>query len=293
MAKEWEWDPSLYAGSAPYYPVGRLPYLSDVAVALRHELALDGVGRLLDLGCGPGSLALVLTDLFEEVIGVDADEGMVQEAALQARRLGYGNMRWVCMRAESLPDGLGIFRVVTLAQSFHWMNRPQVAAIAFEMLQPGGALVNVGATTHRGSADIGDLPGPTPPTRPDRRARGVVHRSNPPSRAGITPLGYRLRRGYGPRDDWLRRTTATERRRRPSLRPITGRDRGIRLFALLGRSPPIRRTPRCLREGPPDVAPGGVLVRRVLGTDRRNRAFDLDEALVIVVSWSDRRADGC
>jgi len=69
VAKEWEWDPSLYAGSAPYYPVGRLPYPSDVAVALRHELALDGAGRLLDLGCGPGSLALILTDLFEEAVG--------------------------------------------------------------------------------------------------------------------------------------------------------------------------------------------------------------------------------
>ena len=163
MAKEWEWDPSLYAGSAPYYPVGRLPYPSDVAVALRHELALDGTGRLLDLGCGPGSLALILADLFEEVIGVDADEGMVQEAERQARRLGYRNTRWVHMRAESLPDGLGLFRVVTLAQSFHWMNRPRVAAIAFDMVQPGGALVHVGATTHRGSDDTRDLPGPTPP----------------------------------------------------------------------------------------------------------------------------------
>lgn len=41
--------------------------------------------------------------------------------------------------------------VITFAQSFHWMDRPQVAAAARRLLAPpGGALVHVSATTQRG-----------------------------------------------------------------------------------------------------------------------------------------------
>ena len=56
----WRWDPSLYAGSAGYYSVGRVPYPQHVADALVDALDLDGTGTLLDVGCGPGSLTLLL-----------------------------------------------------------------------------------------------------------------------------------------------------------------------------------------------------------------------------------------
>jgi 2-polyprenyl-3-methyl-5-hydroxy-6-metoxy-1,4-benzoquinol methylase len=49
-------------------------------------LALDGRGRLLDVGCGPGIVALELTSLFEEVVGLDADPDMIAEAKVDARR---------------------------------------------------------------------------------------------------------------------------------------------------------------------------------------------------------------
>jgi SAM-dependent methyltransferase len=163
VSADWQWDPSLYEGSARYYSVGRLPYPPDVADTLRRELGIDRSGRLLDVGCGPGSLTLVLADLFGEAVGVDADPGMIAEAERQALRRGCRNTSWVCTKAESLPAGLGTFRVITLAQSFHWMDRDRVAAILFGMLESDGGLVHVGATTHRGVGDGSDLPGPMPP----------------------------------------------------------------------------------------------------------------------------------
>ena len=109
------WDPRLYEGSAPYYARGRVPYPPEMAAALRDELALDGTGRLLDLGCGPGSVALLLAPLFAEVVGVDPDAGMIAEARTEAARQGVGNAHWVEMPAEALPGDLGSFRVATLA----------------------------------------------------------------------------------------------------------------------------------------------------------------------------------
>jgi len=160
---DWRWDETLYAGSAAYYARGRLPYPAELAHALRDELELDGTRRLLDVGCGPGSLSVLLAPLFAEVVGVDADAAMVAEAGREGERRGLDNVTWVQMRAEDLPGGLGGFRVATFAQSFHWMDRPRVAAAVRRMLEPGGAWVHVNATTHRGVEGGDELPAPAPP----------------------------------------------------------------------------------------------------------------------------------
>jgi cyclopropane fatty-acyl-phospholipid synthase-like methyltransferase len=49
------YDPTLYKGSAAYYLRGRPPYSRDVRLTLAEQCGLDGEGRLLDVGCGPGS----------------------------------------------------------------------------------------------------------------------------------------------------------------------------------------------------------------------------------------------
>jgi SAM-dependent methyltransferase len=161
----WEWDPSLYAGSAAYYVRGRVSYTEELVDALVAELGLDGSGRLLDVGCGPGSLTLLLASWFEQATGLDADADMLAEGARQAEAAGITNVEWLHLRAEDLPPDAGPFRVVTLAQSFHWMDRARVARLLRGVLGPGGVAVHLHATTHEGID--GDLPLPHP--RPPRR----------------------------------------------------------------------------------------------------------------------------
>jgi SAM-dependent methyltransferase len=79
-----KWDAKLYEGSAPYYACGRVPYPPELAETLRAELRLDGTGRLLDVGCGPGSLALLLAPFFAEVVGLDPDPRMIAEVDREA-----------------------------------------------------------------------------------------------------------------------------------------------------------------------------------------------------------------
>ncbi|MFI6170609.1 class I SAM-dependent methyltransferase [Nocardia sp. NPDC051052] len=159
----WEWDSSLYRGSAAYYARGRLPYPTALAEALTVELRLDGSGRLLDVGCGPGSLTLLLAGGFEQAIGIDADADMIREAGRLAAQAAIPNTRWVCMRAEDLPAGLGRFELITFAQSFHWMERPKVAAAVHHMLEPGGVCAHVHAKTYQGIAGTIATPYPKPP----------------------------------------------------------------------------------------------------------------------------------
>jgi SAM-dependent methyltransferase len=157
------WHPSLYAGSARYYAVGRVDYPVALAGALATELRLDGSGRLLDVGCGPGKFTLLMAPLFEQAIGIDADRDMLAEAARRATRAGVVNVHWLHLRAEDLPADLDRCRVVSFAQSFHWMDQLPVARTALEMLADGGACVHVHANTHEGVDTDAVLPHPTPP----------------------------------------------------------------------------------------------------------------------------------
>jgi len=156
----WEWDPTLFAGSAPHYARGRMPYPRRLADVLRDALALDGTGRLLDVGCGPGSLTALLAPLHESSVGIDADAEMLAEAS---RSSGAPRVVWRHLRAEELPADLGLFRTVTFAQSFHWMRQEEVAAVVHGMLDERGAWVHVAAWTHRGVPGDDALPYPRPP----------------------------------------------------------------------------------------------------------------------------------
>ena len=156
-------DPNLYAGAAEFYPRGRVSYPRELADRLTEELGLDGTGRLLDVGCGPGSLTLLLADRFSRAVGIDADADMLQEAARLAAAAGIGRVSWRQMYAEDLPSDLGSFRVVTFAQSFHWMDQHKVAKTVHGMLAAGGACVHVHATTHRGVPTEASLDLPEPP----------------------------------------------------------------------------------------------------------------------------------
>jgi SAM-dependent methyltransferase len=204
---QWSWDPSLYAGSAGYYTVGRAAYPAELAESLVDALELDGSGRLLDVGCGPGSLTLLLAPHFAEAIGVDADPDMLTEAARLAATRGLPNVTWRHLRGEELPADLPPVQVATFAQSFHWMDRPRVAANVQSMLAPHGALVHVHATTHEGVDSDVALQHPRPPreaiTRlvqrylgPERRAgQGVLAAGTPGQEDAI----YRAAGFSGPR----------------------------------------------------------------------------------------------
>jgi cyclopropane fatty-acyl-phospholipid synthase-like methyltransferase len=112
-------------------------------------LDLDGGERLLDVGCGPGSLTNLLAPHVAEAVGIDASAEMVDVAA----RGAPPNALFLRLRAEELPGSLGRFDIVTLAQSFHWFETEAVARTLHAMLAPGGRLAHVGATTHEGEGN--------------------------------------------------------------------------------------------------------------------------------------------
>lgn len=183
----WQWDETLFEGAAAFYTKGRLPYAPGLAEVVREVLGLDGSGRLLDVGCGPGTVALRLSHLFSAVVGLDPDSGMLAEAARIAGELGISHATWVRKRAEELPAGLGGFRLVTFAASFHWMDRPKVAGAVRSMLVHGGAAMQVDAPAYRPLEDHGLSISMTNPPPPMERIEELSRRYlGPGRRAGRT-----------------------------------------------------------------------------------------------------------
>ena len=135
------YDPTIYRGSAVHYRRGRPPYSPKLESFLARELRLDGTGRLLDAGCGPGILTMRLAPLFAETVGLDPDTDMLTQGHRAAADSGVGGIRWVHARAEDLPDAApGPYRLVTFGQSFHWTDERVVAETVYDLLEPGGTL---------------------------------------------------------------------------------------------------------------------------------------------------------
>jgi SAM-dependent methyltransferase len=183
VADGWRWDETLYAGAATYYALGRLPYPSALGDVIAEELGVQGTEQAVDVGCGPGSLTLLLAPHVGRIVGVDADAEMIDQATRAAQRRGLLNVSWRRMRAEDLPPpGIEKVDVVTFAQSFHWMDRMRVARLVREMLAPGGSCIHVHATTHRGDSSDDPLPLPRPPYERIERLVGAY--LGPVRRAG-------------------------------------------------------------------------------------------------------------
>jgi 2-polyprenyl-3-methyl-5-hydroxy-6-metoxy-1,4-benzoquinol methylase len=89
-----------YEGAGGYYARYRPPYPPALVTVLRDAFRLDGKGQLLDLGCGPGSVAIRVAHLFERVVAMDPEPDMLSEGAAIARRSGIRGIEWTCGSSE-------------------------------------------------------------------------------------------------------------------------------------------------------------------------------------------------
>ena len=173
------YDPSFYEGAAVHYRDGRPPYSPQLEALLTGELGLDGSGRLLDVGCGPGILTVRLARLFKGAVGLDPDPAMIDEGRRAARERGIANITWIQGRAEALPAvAPGPYRLVTFGQSFYWTDEVRVAEAVYDMVEPGGALAIVG---HKAEGRA-ILPSPGPPRIPHDEIQELVRKYLGPTR---------------------------------------------------------------------------------------------------------------
>lgn len=120
--------PEVYDRSRPSPPPELLEILMVVAQVTRPRLVVD-------LGAGTGLSTRVWAERAEEVIGVEPNARMVEQARLATQA---PNVHYVEAFAANTALGEGSADLVTCAQAFHWMEPAPVLAEAGRILRRGG-----------------------------------------------------------------------------------------------------------------------------------------------------------
>lgn len=126
----------------------------DVKARLVAEVALRPAERALDIGCGTGTLAILLKRSTPDatVVGLDGDQAVLEIARRKAARAKV-DIKWDAGMAQSLPYPDGSFDVVSSTLVLHHLRREdRIATIreAYRVLRPGGAFHVVEFTRPRG-----------------------------------------------------------------------------------------------------------------------------------------------
>ncbi len=134
------YTPRRFRTAAAHYLQGRAAYAAGLFPRIAQACGLGPDHRVMDLGCGPGQIAVALAPFAGEVIGVDPEPEMLAVAAETAERAGV-QVTWHQGSSYDLGPQLGRFRLVTMGRSFHWMDRVETLRRLDTMIDPGGAVV--------------------------------------------------------------------------------------------------------------------------------------------------------
>ncbi|QIO35585.1 class I SAM-dependent methyltransferase [Bradyrhizobium sp. 1(2017)] len=129
-----------FASTASLYEHLRPPYPSDFFHRVARKLGLSRESSLIDLGTGPGLLALGFGPYVGRVVGVDPEPAMIEAARRAAASAGQA-LTLIEGKAETLADDIGSFDVVTIGRALHWMDREPTLARLDRLVARDSAIV--------------------------------------------------------------------------------------------------------------------------------------------------------
>lgn len=149
---------TLFDSAVDHYVRHRLPYPPEIVADIVDRFTLgDGIGQVLDIGCGPGPLTFSLHALGVRVTGIEPNAPMMAAAQQKAKELET-DILFVNKTAEAVGPEDGPARVALFGRSFHWTDRALVLERLETVLEPGGGVVIVHEDTRtRSETRIGQI----------------------------------------------------------------------------------------------------------------------------------------
>ncbi len=126
-----------FRDTAGLYQQYRLDYPPRLIRRLAALLGLKPGDAVLDLGCGPGNLAIPLARMGMAVTAMDPEPQM-----LEAAKAAGGDLpiRFVAGGSGDLSGTEGPFRLVTIGRAFHWMDRAATLAMLDRIINADGGV---------------------------------------------------------------------------------------------------------------------------------------------------------
>lgn len=134
-----QFEPRRFRSTVPFYARFRLHYPPEL---IAHVIAMAGLAPgdgVMDLGCGPGLLAVPFAEAGMRVTGVDPEPDMLEAAREAAREAGV-EIDFRQASSFDLPKDLKPIHLVAMGRSFHWMDRTETLRTLDALLPPGGAV---------------------------------------------------------------------------------------------------------------------------------------------------------
>ncbi|MBR1090058.1 class I SAM-dependent methyltransferase [Bradyrhizobium manausense] len=129
-----------FASTASTYEHLRPLYPNAFFRSVAQKLGLTKGSSLIDLGTGPGLLALGFAPYAGRIVGVDPEPAMIEAARQAAARAGL-ELTLIEGKAETLPQDIGTFDVVTIGRALHWMDREAMLARLDQLVARDGAIL--------------------------------------------------------------------------------------------------------------------------------------------------------
>ena len=129
-----------FASTASHYEHLRPPYPSEFFRSVAHKLGLTKQSSLIDLGTGPGLLALGFGPYVGRIVGVDPEPAMLDAARRAAASAGHA-LTLIEGKVETLSPDIGAFDVATIGRALHWMDREPTLARLDRLVARDGAIL--------------------------------------------------------------------------------------------------------------------------------------------------------
>ncbi len=153
-----------FASTVEFYARYREPYPSKFFRKVAEEIGLRGNENLLDVGCGPGMLAIGFAPFVGSCTGLDPEPGMLTAAKSAAAEAGTV-LSPIDGRIEGFPTAQ-IFDVVTIGRAQHWLERIPTLAVLERILTSDSSRILICRTSGV------ETPG-TPWVKPYRKVRSA------------------------------------------------------------------------------------------------------------------------
>jgi len=140
-----------FDSTVPFYTRYREPYPASFFRELARRAGLQLTDRLIDIGCGPGSLAIGFAPYVKSCVGVDVETEMLAAARVESVRAGV-HVDLIQARIEDLPSDIGLFQAVTIGRALHWFDREEAIAVLERIVDANGWIAICGTRAHSAAA---------------------------------------------------------------------------------------------------------------------------------------------